>query len=194
MCCSPTQDEPFVLEINTIPGMTPASLLPEAAAAAGISYAELCAPHHRTLPRPLSAHEPPQTPQQARLQPAPAQAAAPARREDPREHERGGPAQARRSALRSAKSFSLASLVAGGCGSAARKRCAASSGRIRTIFLARCTCHDRRHADARAGPHRRRRRRGPQHFHASISARRAPRSSNCRRSRARRCSASCRTG
>jgi len=36
-------DQPFVLEINTIPGMTPASLLPEAAAAAGISYGELCA-------------------------------------------------------------------------------------------------------------------------------------------------------
>ena len=36
-------DEPFVLEINTIPGMTPVSLLPEAAAAAGLSYAELCA-------------------------------------------------------------------------------------------------------------------------------------------------------
>jgi len=34
--------EPFVLEINTIPGMTEASLLPEAAAAAGISYPELC--------------------------------------------------------------------------------------------------------------------------------------------------------
>ncbi len=37
------QDRPFVLEINTIPGMTPVSLLPEAAAAAGISYAQLCA-------------------------------------------------------------------------------------------------------------------------------------------------------
>jgi D-alanine-D-alanine ligase len=37
------QDRPFVLEINTIPGMTPVSLLPEAAAAAGLSYAELCA-------------------------------------------------------------------------------------------------------------------------------------------------------
>lgn len=36
-------DEPSVLEINTIPGMTQVSLLPEAAAAAGISYAELCA-------------------------------------------------------------------------------------------------------------------------------------------------------
>lgn len=33
---------PFVLEINTIPGMTPVSLLPEAAGAAGISYPELC--------------------------------------------------------------------------------------------------------------------------------------------------------
>ena len=35
--------EPFVLEINNIPGMTEASLLPEAAAAAGIAYTELCA-------------------------------------------------------------------------------------------------------------------------------------------------------
>jgi D-alanine-D-alanine ligase len=34
--------EPFVLEINTIPGMTEASLLPEAAAAAGINYVDLC--------------------------------------------------------------------------------------------------------------------------------------------------------
>ena len=34
--------EPFVLEANTIPGMTEASLLPEGAAAAGISYPELC--------------------------------------------------------------------------------------------------------------------------------------------------------
>jgi D-alanine-D-alanine ligase len=32
-----------VLEANTIPGMTEASLLPEAAAAAGISYVDLCA-------------------------------------------------------------------------------------------------------------------------------------------------------
>jgi D-alanine-D-alanine ligase len=36
-------DAPVVLEINTIPGMTQVSLLPEAAAAAGISYAALCA-------------------------------------------------------------------------------------------------------------------------------------------------------
>jgi D-alanine-D-alanine ligase len=35
--------EPFVLEVNTIPGMTEASLLPEAAAASGISYVDLCA-------------------------------------------------------------------------------------------------------------------------------------------------------
>jgi D-alanine-D-alanine ligase len=35
--------QPFILEINTIPGMTEASLLPEAAAAAGIGYADLCA-------------------------------------------------------------------------------------------------------------------------------------------------------
>lgn len=36
-------DEPAtVLEVNTIPGMTEASLLPEAAAAAGINYADLC--------------------------------------------------------------------------------------------------------------------------------------------------------
>lgn len=36
-------DEPAtVLEVNTIPGMTEASLLPEAAAAAGISYTDLC--------------------------------------------------------------------------------------------------------------------------------------------------------
>jgi D-alanine-D-alanine ligase len=34
--------EPFVLEINTIPGMTEASLLPEGAAAAGINYVDLC--------------------------------------------------------------------------------------------------------------------------------------------------------
>lgn len=37
------QNEPFVLEVNTIPGMTEASLLPEAAGVAGIGYAQLCA-------------------------------------------------------------------------------------------------------------------------------------------------------
>jgi len=35
--------DPFVLEVNTIPGMTEASLLPEAAAVAGIGYVDLCA-------------------------------------------------------------------------------------------------------------------------------------------------------
>lgn len=34
--------EPVVLEVNTLPGMTESSLLPKAAAAAGIGYAELC--------------------------------------------------------------------------------------------------------------------------------------------------------
>lgn len=34
--------EPVVLEVNTLPGMTESSLLPKAAAAAGISYAQLC--------------------------------------------------------------------------------------------------------------------------------------------------------
>jgi D-alanine-D-alanine ligase len=33
---------PVVLEVNTLPGMTETSLLPKAAAAAGISYAQLC--------------------------------------------------------------------------------------------------------------------------------------------------------
>ncbi len=35
-------NRPFVLEANTIPGMTETSLLPKAAAAAGISFTELC--------------------------------------------------------------------------------------------------------------------------------------------------------
>ena len=34
--------DPFVLEVNTIPGMTETSLLPEAAAAVGINYIDLC--------------------------------------------------------------------------------------------------------------------------------------------------------
>ena len=38
----PDDGEPAVIEINTIPGMTEVSLLPEAAAAAGISYPALC--------------------------------------------------------------------------------------------------------------------------------------------------------
>jgi D-alanine-D-alanine ligase len=39
----PDNAAPTVMELNTIPGMTPTSLLPEAAAAAGISYPQLCA-------------------------------------------------------------------------------------------------------------------------------------------------------
>jgi D-alanine-D-alanine ligase len=34
--------EPVVLEVNTLPGMTESSLLPKAAAAAGISFPDLC--------------------------------------------------------------------------------------------------------------------------------------------------------
>jgi D-alanine-D-alanine ligase len=34
--------EPVILEVNTLPGMTETSLLPKAAAAAGLSYEELC--------------------------------------------------------------------------------------------------------------------------------------------------------
>lgn len=34
--------DPIVLEVNTLPGMTETSLLPKAAAAAGLGYAELC--------------------------------------------------------------------------------------------------------------------------------------------------------
>jgi D-alanine-D-alanine ligase len=37
-----TDGEPVVLEVNTLPGMTETSLLPKAAAAAGLGYAELC--------------------------------------------------------------------------------------------------------------------------------------------------------
>ncbi len=37
-----SDSRPFVLEVNTIPGMTESSLLPKAAAAAGIDYATLC--------------------------------------------------------------------------------------------------------------------------------------------------------
>jgi D-alanine-D-alanine ligase len=36
------EESPFVLEVNTLPGMTETSLLPKAAAADGVGYAELC--------------------------------------------------------------------------------------------------------------------------------------------------------
>ena len=49
------RSEPFVLEINTIPGMTEASLLPEAAAVAGITYPQLC---RRIIELSLAARPP----------------------------------------------------------------------------------------------------------------------------------------
>ena len=36
------QGEVYFLEINTLPGMTPTSLIPQEAAAVGIDYAALC--------------------------------------------------------------------------------------------------------------------------------------------------------
>jgi D-alanine-D-alanine ligase-like ATP-grasp enzyme len=36
------EGRPYVLEVNTIPGMTATSLVPKAAAAAGISFEDLC--------------------------------------------------------------------------------------------------------------------------------------------------------
>lgn len=36
------ENKPYVLEVNTIPGMTATSLVPKAAAAVGISFADLC--------------------------------------------------------------------------------------------------------------------------------------------------------
>jgi D-alanine-D-alanine ligase len=36
------QNNLYCLEANTLPGMTPMSLLPQEAAAAGIAYPELC--------------------------------------------------------------------------------------------------------------------------------------------------------
>ena len=37
-----SEGTPWLLESNTLPGMTPTSLLPQEAAAVGIGYAELC--------------------------------------------------------------------------------------------------------------------------------------------------------
>jgi len=37
-----TSGEPFVLEVNTMPGMTKTSLLPKIARAAGLDYTALC--------------------------------------------------------------------------------------------------------------------------------------------------------
>jgi D-alanine-D-alanine ligase len=54
----PENGAPTVLELNTIPGMTPSSLLPEAAGVAGISYAQLCA---RIIELSLAARGPQRT-------------------------------------------------------------------------------------------------------------------------------------
>lgn len=54
--------EPYVLEVNTLPGMTGTSLLPKAAAAAGYSYEQLCrrmielALERGPAPAPRSVH------------------------------------------------------------------------------------------------------------------------------------------
>ncbi|MEM7599795.1 MAG: D-alanine--D-alanine ligase, partial [Verrucomicrobiota bacterium] len=37
-----SDEKPFVLEVNTIPGMTESSLLPKAASEAGLDYGTLC--------------------------------------------------------------------------------------------------------------------------------------------------------
>ena len=39
----PAEGEPIVLEVNTMPGMTPTSLFPDAACEAGIAFEELVA-------------------------------------------------------------------------------------------------------------------------------------------------------
>lgn len=39
----PEKGEPILLEVNTLPGMTPTSLYPDAAKAVGLSFSELMA-------------------------------------------------------------------------------------------------------------------------------------------------------
>lgn len=51
----PEDGEPVVLEVNTLPGMTPTSLYPEAARAAGLSFSELVA---HLVQRALSRAQP----------------------------------------------------------------------------------------------------------------------------------------
>ena len=51
---SRADDEPFALEVNTIPGMTESSLLPEAARAVGITFPQLC---ERIARLSLARHE-----------------------------------------------------------------------------------------------------------------------------------------
>jgi D-alanine-D-alanine ligase len=45
--------QPFILEVNTIPGFTPVSLFPEAARKAGMDFPELC---HRLVDLALRDH------------------------------------------------------------------------------------------------------------------------------------------
>jgi D-alanine-D-alanine ligase len=45
---------PWVLEVNTVPGMTELSLLPDAARAAGISFEQLC---ERLIKHAMGRHE-----------------------------------------------------------------------------------------------------------------------------------------
>jgi D-alanine-D-alanine ligase len=66
----------YVLEVNTLPGMTPTSLLPKIAAAAGIDYAGLCdaildgARLHAGLPSAgeRAAHSQRRAPQQSQVE------------------------------------------------------------------------------------------------------------------------------
>jgi D-alanine-D-alanine ligase len=63
MLVTPGENE-YVLEVNTLPGMTPTSLLPKIAAAAGYGFADLCeailagarlhTPQRETQPQPQS--------------------------------------------------------------------------------------------------------------------------------------------
>jgi D-alanine-D-alanine ligase len=51
-CLLRADGSPYILEINTIPGMTSSSLLPKAAAAVGIDFPQLC---HRIIELSLAA-------------------------------------------------------------------------------------------------------------------------------------------
>ncbi len=62
-------DEPYVLEVNTIPGMTETSLLPKAAAATGLSFAELCERIAQLSLLKSTTSEPPTTEDQPPTQP-----------------------------------------------------------------------------------------------------------------------------
>jgi D-alanine-D-alanine ligase-like ATP-grasp enzyme len=48
------QGTPWVLEVNTVPGLTEVSLLPDAARAAGISFEDLC---QRLVDHAIGRHE-----------------------------------------------------------------------------------------------------------------------------------------